>query len=81
MIIDTPPVVLLPDANLLGAMVDGAVLVVKAGSTPYQLVERAVAALGRDRILGVVLNQAEQTRHSSYGYYELVVTSARQEAV
>src|SRR6478672_9244105 len=29
-IIDTPPVALLPDANLLGAMVDGAILVIRA---------------------------------------------------
>ena len=33
-IIDTPPVGLLPDAHLLAAMVDGAVLVVGAGMTP-----------------------------------------------
>src|SRR6185503_2637810 len=31
-LIDTPPVALLPDANLLAAMVDGAVLVVGANS-------------------------------------------------
>ncbi len=45
-IIDTPPVVLLPDANLLASMVDGAVLVVRAGSTPHELVQRAVDAIG-----------------------------------
>ena len=43
-IIDTPPVAVLPDANLLSSMVDGAVLVVKAGSTPYDLVQRAIEA-------------------------------------
>ena len=58
-IIDTPPVALLPDANLLASMVDAAVLVVKAGSTPYDLVQRAVDAVGRERILGTVLNRAE----------------------
>jgi Mrp family chromosome partitioning ATPase len=66
-IIDSPPVVLLPDANLLGAMVDGAVMVVKAGSTPYDLVQRAIEAIGRDRILGIVLNRAETAVHT-YGY-------------
>jgi protein-tyrosine kinase len=69
-IIDTPPVVLLPDANLLGAMVDAAVLVVKAGSTSYDLVNRAVAAIGRERVLGVVLNRAEGAALTAdYGYY------------
>jgi Mrp family chromosome partitioning ATPase len=69
-IVDTPPVVLLSDANLLSAMVDGAVLVVRAGATPHELVTRAIAALGRERILGVVLNRAEEPSHAGYGYYQ-----------
>lgn len=64
-IIDTPPVGLLTDANLLASMVDGAVLVVKAGSTPYDLVKRAVDTIGPSKVLGVVLNQA----HNSFGRY------------
>jgi capsular exopolysaccharide synthesis family protein len=70
-IIDTPPVVLLPDANLLAAMADGAILVIGAGSTPHKLVMRAVEALGRERILGVVLNRAERSilvGGYAYGY-------------
>jgi capsular exopolysaccharide synthesis family protein len=68
-IVDTSPVVALPDANLLSSMVDGAVMVVKAGSTSYALAQRAIEALGKDRILGVVLNQAASVPHHSY-YYE-----------
>ena len=68
-IIDTPPVGLLPDGHLLTSMVDGVVLVVKAGETPYPIVQRALESLGRDRILGVVLNQAaEENAHSYYTY-------------
>jgi capsular exopolysaccharide synthesis family protein len=55
-ILDTPPVVLLPDGNLLAAMIDTVLLVVAAGRTPCGAVERAVAAIGRDRIIGTVLN-------------------------
>ena len=33
-VIDTPPVVLLSDANVLAEMVDGVVLVIRAGVTP-----------------------------------------------
>ena len=58
-IIDTPPVALLPDANLLAAMVDTAVLVVGATQTSFDLVQRAVESVGRDKIIGVVLNRAE----------------------
>jgi len=70
-IIDTPPVGLLTDAALLASMADGVVLVVKAESTPFDLVNRAVEALGRERMMGVVLNRArEQAHRSSYDYYK-----------
>jgi capsular exopolysaccharide synthesis family protein len=72
-IVDTPPLILLPDANLLGAMVDAAVFVVRAGSTPYDLVKRAVDSIGRARIIGTVLNGAEVDTpgygDSRYGNY------------
>jgi capsular exopolysaccharide synthesis family protein len=68
-IIDTPPVGLLTDAALLSSMADGIVLVVKAESTPFDMVNRAVDAMGRDRVMGVVLNRAkEQPHRSSYDY-------------
>jgi capsular exopolysaccharide synthesis family protein len=67
-ILDTPPVALLTDASLVSSMTDGVILVVKAGSTPHDLVERAVAAIGRERTLGVVLNHAELPIQGS-GYY------------
>jgi capsular exopolysaccharide synthesis family protein len=71
-IIDTPPVVLLPDANLLAAMVDAAILVIGAGKTPYKLITRAIDALGRPKILGVVLNRVNRSCLAGgygYGYY------------
>jgi protein-tyrosine kinase len=66
-VIDSPPVGLLPDANLLAAMVDGVVIVVKAGGTSYELVNRAIETVGRTRILGIVLNRAEAASQR-YGY-------------
>ena len=69
-IVDTPPVGLLPDGHLLTAMVDGAILVVKAGETPYPVVLRALESLGRDRILGVVLNQAADASTRAYYHYK-----------
>lgn len=69
-IIDTPPLVMLPDANLLAPIADGVVLVIQANSTPHELVTRAVDAIGRDRILGVVLNGTTEASHGSAdGYY------------
>lgn len=68
-VIDTPPVGLLTDASLLASMVDAAILVVQAGATPYNLVKRAVDAIGPSRVVGVVLNRARvDTPAYGYGY-------------
>ena len=72
-VVDTPPVGFLSDANLLVAMVDVALFVVRAGKSPYRLIQRALDAVGRNRILGVVLNAVDETvdvaGYSYYGYY------------
>lgn len=59
-IVDAPPLTVLPDASLLARMVDAVALVVRAGRTPLRLIEDAVRSLGRERILGMVLNHAEE---------------------
>jgi capsular exopolysaccharide synthesis family protein len=69
-IVDTPPVALLPDANLLASMIDTAILVVSARATPYPLVQRAIDAIGQPRILGVVLNRMSHADMvAAYNYY------------
>ena len=75
-VVDTPPIAILPDANLLAAMIDTALLVVRAAATPYPMVQRAAQAMGPSRILGVVLNRAEKSGMASvYGYYARMRTS------
>lgn len=68
-IIDTPPVGLLTDAKLLAALVDSVILVVQAGRTPFYDIQKAVEALGRDAIFGVVLNQAQAPAQGYYHQY------------
>jgi len=66
-VIDVPPVAGCPDAGLLASLVDGVVVVIRAGQTPLAAVESTVTALGRERIIGVVLNRStSQVVH--YGY-------------
>lgn len=67
-ILDTPPVALLTDAKLVSAMTDGVVVVVRAAYTPWDLVDRAVQAIGRERTFGIVLNRAALPAHRA-GYY------------
>jgi capsular exopolysaccharide synthesis family protein len=67
-ILDTPPVALLPDAKLLVEMADMVVFVISAGSTPYTVVQRVVQAIGPERIVGVVLNRVT-IKDAPYHYY------------
>lgn len=68
-LLDTPPIALLPDASLLAAMVDTAVLVVRAARTPLASAQRALEAVGRSRVIGVVLNGVESPSRGKYDYY------------
>ena len=64
-VLDAPPALSLGDAGRLATLVDGIVLVVKAGETPRDVVRLAVEALG-DRLLGIVLNGVEEPGYARY---------------
>jgi protein-tyrosine kinase len=68
-IVDTAPLGLLADASLLSRMVDGTIFVVRAHQTPCAAVQTAIEALGKDRILGVVLNAVEGADDKGSEYY------------
>ena len=57
-IVDGPPLAVFPDAHLLASAADGVLVVVRAGRTPLAAVETTVKMLGRERIVGIVLNRA-----------------------
>jgi capsular exopolysaccharide synthesis family protein len=67
-IIDTAPLAVLPDADVLRDVADTAILVIAADQSSYDLVERAVLLLGRDRIMGAVLNGVDMRQLA--GYYD-----------
>ena len=69
MIIDTPPAGLLPDAKLITQLAEAAILVIRSGRAPVQLVMQAVEALGRERIVGVVLNGVDHKASAAAPYY------------
>lgn len=68
-ILDAPPVGAVTDASLLAEMVDGTLFVVRAAQTQYQLVRKAIDSLGRDRLLGVVLNGVASMSSGQYDQY------------
>ena len=68
-IVDTPPVVLFPDAELFAGKVDRCVLVVSAASTSPAVAARVVSTIGASRIVGTVLNRAAAAQIADgYGY-------------
>ena len=68
-LIDAPPVGPIVDSTLLAANIDAAIMVVRVGQTSYAEAKKAVAAIGKERILGVVLNGAEAPQRGAYHYY------------
>jgi capsular exopolysaccharide synthesis family protein len=59
-VLDAPPMGPLADARLLAEMADAAIFVIRAGRTKHAAVKRAIDTLGRERLLGVVLNGVER---------------------
>jgi exopolysaccharide transport family protein len=69
-IIDTPPLTAVTDALVIGRLVDGAVVVVRAGATPREIVRNGLTQLKAvsSPILGVVLNGVDMDRDGYYYY-------------
>ncbi|NRA06529.1 MAG: CpsD/CapB family tyrosine-protein kinase [Myxococcales bacterium] len=66
-ILDTPAALGLPDAKSVSAFCDGIVVVVRAGRTRQEDTETVIEILGRQRVVGIVLNGAEIDQ-GRYGY-------------
>jgi capsular exopolysaccharide synthesis family protein len=69
-IIDAPPMGIFTDANVLINRADAALMVVRAGKTRYAMVDKLLAQLPRERMLGVVLNRSDEQLESSDYYYQ-----------
>ncbi|MFH2049690.1 MAG: CpsD/CapB family tyrosine-protein kinase [bacterium] len=72
-LVDCAPVLPVSDPMLLASKLDGIVLVVKAGATQKEVVERAVEILSTNnhRVLGIVLNNMNNSLpyYYDYNYY------------
>lgn len=77
-VVDAPPVIPVSDPLIIANDTDGVLMVVRAGSTPKEVVKRAVNLLqnSKIRVLGTVLNNIEEvlpyyysSKYYSYKYY------------
>jgi len=66
-VLDTPPATHLADVGVLTPLVDGVLLVVRAGRTSRPAIERALDDVEPDRMLGLVLNDVEEVAPDYYG--------------
>lgn len=56
LILDCTPILATAEPDVLAKLVDGVLIVVRAGMTPRETVKQALNFLDKDKILGVVLN-------------------------
>jgi capsular exopolysaccharide synthesis family protein len=80
-ILDSPPVLAVADASILGSQCDGALLVVDAGKTRSEVAKRAKETLDKIgvKLFGVVLNKLSNRHGGGYYYYYYYSAEDRRE--
>jgi len=70
-LIDTPPMMAVTDAQILAAKCDGVILVIDAGKVKKEMARKVKTKLqhAHARMLGVVLNNVSRSGADSYAYY------------
>jgi protein-tyrosine kinase len=70
-LIDTPPVVVVPDCRQIAKWVDGFLFVVAADKTTRNELAEALNLLQQDKVIGLIFNggRARSRYDSYYGYY------------
>ena len=68
-LVDAPPVMPLADMNVLGGLADVLTVVIRAGSTPRDVVQRSLSSLRVVTQPQIILNAVETTTMPYYMYY------------
>lgn len=68
-ILDTPPILPVPDALTISEQVDAFIVLFRLNHTPHHLLRQAVEELGERKIMGVVLNGEEKKSDKYYSRY------------
>lgn len=68
-VIDTPPVLPVPDALTISEQVDAFILLFRLRHTPHHLFRQAMDELGERKIMGVVLNGEDKKSDKYYSKY------------
>jgi capsular exopolysaccharide synthesis family protein len=73
-VIDTPPIVPFSDADVIGGLSDGILMVVREGVTPRALFEQALQSVSSTVVLGTVLNDTRYNLADRHQYHESYYT-------
>jgi capsular exopolysaccharide synthesis family protein len=68
-LIDSPPVIPLTDALSIARQANATLMVAREGRTPRGAIEKSIAMLGKQRVLGIVLNAVDGLDKMYSGYY------------
>src|ERR1700733_7760307 len=70
-VVDSTPVLPTADVNLWARLVDGMLLVVRAGGAPVGALKKGLASLDNPRLVGIVFNEGSDAGQSKYAsqYY------------
>ena len=67
-VVDSPPPQLTAETTALANYIDGIIVVVKYGSTPKDRVTELIERIGRDKVIGVVMNSYRVPTTERYGF-------------
>ena len=67
-VVDAPPPQLTAETSVLANYIDGIILVVRYGVTPKDLIKALIDKMGREKLLGVVMNGYRVPTTERYGY-------------
>jgi Mrp family chromosome partitioning ATPase len=71
-VVDTPPLLLVPDCRVIGKWADGFLMVVAAHKTTRRLVEEALDLMDQSKLVGLVFNYDDRALPGYYNYYYYV---------
>ena len=73
-VVDTAPLLAVPDWRAVSSWIDGFLVVVGARRTPRSAVAETLEAIGPERTIGIVLNRYEVPRARQKKYYHYYIT-------
>jgi len=77
-IVDSPPAIAVHDASILADMCDGVLFVIRAGTTDFEIAQKAAGEFQDKNLLGVILNRVDKSE--TYGDYYYGYSKPRDES-